>query len=88
VKQTSSATRRSGAKAATTSKTGSMTPKAVDRKKLQALEAEVFKSLDYSPTAGVKGSAIARPSYSATPTSSITTSDSLVPALTPAMPIK
>jgi hypothetical protein len=58
VRQTSSTPRQTATSSYTATGTASA-PKAVNPKKLEALEAEVFKSLDYSPTAGAKGSATA-----------------------------
>ncbi len=74
VRQTSSTTRRPAAQVVTTTKTVIPPPKTVDPNRLQALEAEVFKSLNYSPAAG------------AAPTDGA--SGSLVPNLTPATPIR
>jgi hypothetical protein len=81
LRQTSGTTRRTAAKVMTTTKSSTKTPKAVDPKKLEALEAEVFKSLDYSRATGVTGSV---PS-TATPAAA---GNSLLPALTPAMPLR
>jgi hypothetical protein len=79
VQQASRTVRRSGANDANMTRTSS-TPKAVNQKKLEALEAAVFKSLDYSPAAGARASTAASSSYTA--------GDPVVPPLTPAMPIK
>jgi hypothetical protein len=88
VRQTSSSSSWSGAKGGMTTKAGTTAPKPVDPKKLQALEAEAFKSLDYSPATGAKGSPSARSPYAASPALPSTTSDSPVPALTPAISIR
>jgi hypothetical protein len=84
VRQTSSTSRRYGAKGSAKTKSAT-TPKAVDSKKLQALEAEVFKSLDYSPTGA---SSWATGSVSPASSAPAIASPSSVPALTPAMPLR
>jgi hypothetical protein len=76
VRQTSSTPRRPTPRVATTVGTGT-SPKAVDRKALDALEAEVFRSLNYTPPTGANG---ATPASMARPLP--------VPDLSPAMPIR
>jgi hypothetical protein len=90
VRQTSSAGRPSATRGYAMTKAPA-TPKAVDPKKLQALEAEVFKSLDYAPTnssSWATGSSIPVSTGAAGAAAAGATSTSPVPALTPAMPVR
>jgi hypothetical protein len=85
VRQTSGATQRPAVKHDAVPRTAP-TPKAVDAKRLEALEAEVFKSLDYSPTAGMKGSGTVPSGDPVGAAPAGFTSESMAPPPSPATP--